>query len=86
MEISTIEEERHKLREKEHGKNYLLETYLKALHDPEEKQGSATGNSDSGVHTEETATTAASPEAMAQHEDEISDTFNEQLLLIPPMP
>lgn len=81
MEISTIEEERHKLREKEHGKNYLLETYLKALHDPEEKQGSATGNSDSGVHTEETATTAASPEAMAQHEDEISDTFNEQLLL-----
>lgn len=54
---------------------------MKALHDPEEKQESATGNSDSGVHTEETGTTAASPEAMAQHEDEISDTFNEQLLL-----
>lgn len=73
MEISTIEEERHKMREKEHGKNYLLETYLKGLQDSEEKQELAAVNSDSGVHTEETTTTAASPEA--QHDDEISDTL-----------
>lgn len=70
MEISTIEEERHKVREKEHGKNYLLETYLKGLADSDDKQELAAGNSDSGVHTEETA---ASP--VVQHEDEISDTL-----------
>jgi hypothetical protein len=58
------------VREKEHGKNYLLETYLKALPESDDKQELAAGNSDSGVHTEETA---ASPEA--QHEDEISDTL-----------
>lgn len=71
LEISTIEEERHKVREKEHGKNYLLETYLKGLGDSEDKQESGAGNSDSGVHTEETA---ASP--VVQHEDEISDTLH----------
>lgn len=70
MEISNIEEERHKIREKEHGKNYLLETYLKGLPDTDDKQELGAGNSDSGVHTEETA---ASPEV--QHEDEISDTL-----------
>jgi hypothetical protein len=72
LEISTIEEERHKLREKEHGKNYLLETYLKGLpgSSSDDKQELAAGNSDSGVHTEETA---ASPEV--QHEDEISETL-----------
>lgn len=70
LEISTIEEERHKVREKEHGKNYLLETYLKGLADSEDKQELGAGNSDSGVHTEETA---ASP--VVQHEDEISDTL-----------
>lgn len=71
MEISTIEEERHKVREKEHGKNYLLETYLKGLGgDAEDKQELGAGNSDSGVHTEETA---ASP--VVQHEDEISDAL-----------
>jgi Ras association domain-containing protein 9/10 len=87
LEISTIEEERHKVREKEHGKNYLLETYLKGIHGADssgnkqckEQQVDLTaGNSDSGVHTEETA---ASPEV--QHEDEISDTLiplNEQNL------
>lgn len=78
MEITTIEEERHKVREKEHGKNYLLETYLKGLPDSDDKQELTAGNSDSGVHTEETA---ASPEV--QHEDEISDTLiplNEQHL------
>lgn len=79
MEISTIEEERHKIREKEHGKNYLLETYLKGLPgDNDDKQELTAGNSDSGVHTEETA---ASPEV--RHEDEISDTLiplNEQNL------
>lgn len=70
MEISNIEEERHKVREKEHGKNYLLETYLKGLGESEDKQELGAGNSDSGVHTEETA---ASP--VVQHEDEISDTL-----------
>lgn len=70
MEISTIEEERHKTREKEHGKNYLLEAYLKGLPGSEDKQELGAGNSDSGVHTEETA---ASP--VVQHEDEISDTL-----------
>jgi hypothetical protein len=70
LEISNIEEERHKNREKEHGKNYLLETYLKGLADSDEKQELGAVNSDSGVHTEETA---ASP--VVQHEDEISDTL-----------
>lgn len=75
MEITTIEEERHKLREKEHGKNYLLETYLKGIHSSssadDKQEELAAGNSDSGVHTEETG--AASPEV--QHEDEISETL-----------
>lgn len=57
LEISILEDERHKTREKEHGKNYLLEAYLKGLPDAEDKQENAAGNSDSGVHTE----TAASP-------------------------
>lgn len=57
MEISLLEDERHKSREKEHGKNYLLEAYLKGLPDADDKQDTAAGNSDSGVHTE----TAASP-------------------------
>lgn len=72
LEITNIEEERHKHREKEHGKNYLLETYLKGLGESsaEDKQELGAGNSDSGVHTEETA---ASP--VVQHEDEISDTL-----------
>lgn len=72
MEISTIEEERHKVREKEHGKNYVLETYLKGLGESSEvdKQELGTGNSDSGVHTEETA---ASP--VVHHDDEIGDTL-----------
>lgn len=70
LEISNIEEERHKVREKEHGKNYVLETYLKGLTDSDEKQELGAGNSDSGVHTEETA---ASP--VVQHEDEISDVL-----------
>lgn len=58
LEISILEDERHKTREKEHGKNYLLETYLKGLPDVDDKrEETAAGNSDSGVHTE----TAASP-------------------------
>ncbi|XP_055382484.1 histone-lysine N-methyltransferase, H3 lysine-79 specific [Condylostylus longicornis] len=51
LQIAKIEEERHKNREKEHGKNYLLETYLNGLHEVEEKEV-VTGNSDSGVQTE----------------------------------
>ena len=43
---------------------------MKSLGDSEDKQESGAGNSDSGVHTEETA---ASP--VVQHEDEISDTL-----------
>uniref|UniRef100_A0A336KQW7 CSON014185 protein n=1 Tax=Culicoides sonorensis TaxID=179676 RepID=A0A336KQW7_CULSO len=56
VEINNIEDERHKLREKEHGKNYLLETYLKGLQDSAEEKESGVGNSDSGVHTEEVTT------------------------------
>lgn len=70
MEISAIELERHKAREKEHGKNYLLETYLNGLGETDDKQDLGAGNSDSGVHTEETA---ASP--VVQHEDEIRDAL-----------
>lgn len=70
-----MEDEQHKIREKEHGKNYLLETYLKGLHDADEKQESATGNSDSGVHTEETTTTASPEVTHPQNEDEISETL-----------
>ncbi|GAB0093054.1 uncharacterized protein DMENIID0001_081060 [Sergentomyia squamirostris] len=53
LEIAGIEEERHRHREKEHGKNYLLETYLNGLHEADDKEVT-TGNSDSGVHTEDT--------------------------------
>jgi hypothetical protein len=64
LEITNIEEERHKSREKEHGKNYLLEAYLNGLRDDKE---TSTGNSDSGVHTEETTT---SPEIGARMTEE----------------
>lgn len=37
MQIARIEEERHKVREKELGKNYLLETYLNGLHEAEDR-------------------------------------------------
>ncbi|CAD7081862.1 unnamed protein product [Hermetia illucens] len=51
LQIAKIEEDRHRMREREHGKNYLLETYLNGLHEAEEKE-IVTVNSDSGVHTE----------------------------------
>ncbi|XP_050091686.1 ras association domain-containing protein 10-like [Anopheles aquasalis] len=57
LQISTIEEERHRLREREHGKNYLLETYLKGLSEATETDPNAL---DSGITSE--ATTTASPE------------------------
>lgn len=69
VEISNIEDERHKLREKEHGKNYLLETYLKGLQDSAEEKESGVGNSDSGVHTEE-ATTSPEIAPSPLHDDE----------------
>lgn len=76
-EISKIEEERHHLREKEHGKNYLLETYLNGMHEAVDDKEITTGNSDSGVHTEEVTT---SPEVGAIsspiHED-IDDDNND---------
>lgn len=37
LQIARIEEERHKVREKELGKNYLLETYLSGLHEAEDR-------------------------------------------------
>lgn len=37
LQIARIEEERHKVREKELGKNYLLETYLNGLHEAEDR-------------------------------------------------
>ncbi|XP_052860615.1 ras association domain-containing protein 10 [Anopheles cruzii] len=57
IQISSIEEERHRLREREHGKNYLLETYLKGLSEATETDPNAL---DSGITSE--ATTTASPE------------------------
>uniref|UniRef100_A0A182PEJ7 Ras-associating domain-containing protein n=1 Tax=Anopheles epiroticus TaxID=199890 RepID=A0A182PEJ7_9DIPT len=57
MQINQIEEERHRLREREHGKNYLLETYLKGLTEATETDPNAI---DSGITSE--ATTTASPE------------------------
>ncbi|XP_055716599.1 ras association domain-containing protein 10 isoform X2 [Phlebotomus papatasi] len=58
LEIAFIEEERHRVREREHGKNYLLETYLNGLHEADDKEVT-TGNSDSGVHTEDTTSPVA---------------------------
>uniref|UniRef100_A0A182N313 Ras-associating domain-containing protein n=1 Tax=Anopheles dirus TaxID=7168 RepID=A0A182N313_9DIPT len=57
MQISMIEEERHRVREREHGKNYLLETYLKGLAEAADTDPNAI---DSGITSE--ATTTASPE------------------------
>ncbi|XP_055598998.1 uncharacterized protein LOC129748410 [Uranotaenia lowii] len=73
LQINKIEEDRHRLREREHGKNYLLETYLKGLSEASGSRGKAgggkseldprtdsAGGGDSGITSE--ATTAASPE------------------------
>ncbi|XP_053670018.1 ras association domain-containing protein 10 [Anopheles nili] len=57
MQITMIEEERHRVREREHGKNYLLETYLKGLAEAADTDPNAI---DSGITSE--ATTTASPE------------------------
>ncbi|XP_058462183.1 ras association domain-containing protein 10 [Malaya genurostris] len=57
MQINKIEEDRHRVREREHGKNYLLETYLKGLSEATELD---LNTADSGITSE--ATTAASPE------------------------
>lgn len=59
LQISKIEDDRHRLREREHGKNYLLETYLKGLSEATQEDDPTTGG-DSGITSE--ATTAASPE------------------------
>lgn len=51
------------MRERKHGKNYLLETYLNGLHEADDKE-IAVVNSDSGVHTENATPTpevSASP-------------------------
>ncbi|XP_055629130.1 ras association domain-containing protein 10-like [Toxorhynchites rutilus septentrionalis] len=66
LQISKIEEERHRVREREHGKNYLLETYLRGLPEVSELDPSA---GDSGVTSE--ATTAASPEVESCHDRDI---------------
>lgn len=71
IQISRIEEDRHKLREKEHGKNYLLETYLNGLHEADDKD-LAKEHSDSGINTEDTATPDVGMQSPATlHEDEI---------------
>ncbi|XP_039434460.1 ras association domain-containing protein 10 [Culex pipiens pallens] len=59
LQISKIEDDRHRLREREHGKNYLLETYLKGLSEATQEDDPTAGG-DSGITSE--ATTAASPE------------------------
>lgn len=51
------------MRERKHGKNYLLETYLNGLHEADDKEITVV-NSDSGVHTENATPTpevSASP-------------------------
>ena len=73
LQITNIEDERHRSRERDYGKNYLLETYLNGLHEADEKE-QTTGNSDSGIHTEETTTSPEVGTSHSNHEDEISDT------------
>lgn len=55
-QIGCLEEKTHKARERKHGRNYLLETYLKGLSeavDPNlEESPTGDKNSDSGVVTE----------------------------------
>lgn len=84
LQIAKIEEARHRLREKEHGKNYLLETYLNGLHDVDDKE-IGHGNSDSGVHTSEDATTTPEVGISPVHGDEIGDDFFEDKNSIPSM-
>lgn len=73
-QIINIEEERHRHREKEHGKNYLLETYLNGLHDFAGTTTTTTSScsggggdgfvatpDDSGVHTEDAASSSSQP-------------------------
>lgn len=81
VEIARIEEDRHKLREKKHGKNYLLETYLNGLHEAvDDDQLIVTGiNSDSGVNTEETIPT--SPEIGQNQQKRKVRSHREQDLL-----
>lgn len=69
VQISRIEEERHKIREKEHGKNYLLETYLKGLHEADDKD-LAKEHSDSGINTEDTATPDVGMQSPATLQDD----------------
>lgn len=71
IQISQLEEQRHRLREQEHGKNYLLETYLNGLHEAEEKD-LTTINSDSGVNTEDTQSpNGGTSPAVLEGEDKI---------------
>lgn len=74
VQISQLEEQKHKIREQEHGKNYLLETYLNGLHEAEEKD-LTTINSDSGVNTEDTQSPngGTSPTAALHEEVEGED-------------
>lgn len=70
-QITKLEEDRHHLRERKHGKNYLLETYLNGLHDADDKEMTTAGNSDSGVHTEN-ATPSPEVSASPVHADEMA--------------
>lgn len=75
-QITQLEEDRHHLRERKHGKNYLLETYLNGLHEADDKEITTAGNSDSGVHTEN-ATPSPEVSASPVHADEIpNDCFD----------
>ncbi|XP_058836318.1 uncharacterized protein LOC131692925 [Topomyia yanbarensis] len=69
IQISKIEEDRHRVREREHGKNYLLETYLKGLTEASELDPTV---ADSGITSE--ATTAASPEVESSRDADSPDT------------
>lgn len=88
-QILNIEEERHRYREKEHGKNYLLETYLNGLH---EFTGTSSGvaaaaagtSSDSGVHTSEDANSSptTTPIDTASHQ-QAADTISAAPPILP---
>lgn len=71
-QISKLEEDRHRVRERKHGKNYLLETYLNGLHEADDKE-IATGNSDSGVHTENATPSPEVSASPVQHSDDIAN-------------
>lgn len=91
LQIATIEQttsNHHHFSERDAGKSYLLETYLNGIHpnnvennhhDPIIAKETTTGNSDSGVHTEDATTTpelGISPTHNTDADNEDADNNN----------